>query len=195
MDRENAKAKKHIENKPQIQQQASHGVHQGAQNVLSGPKGGSAALNQNLDSFFKGKGLIIGEKVDHVAANQQLIRAEELRELIGLGQEEFFNIFEMVPQTPQDVYYGKVTAGVVKTAIVSTSDENIDRDVQTEDLGAEDKFNQAPEDIMISYEQTGSKSGAGGYKRKKKRENEALQLEKFMQRAGPVMEQVLEENE
>ena len=39
----------------------------------------------NLDSFAKSKGLIIGERVDHVAANQQLIRAEELRELVDLG--------------------------------------------------------------------------------------------------------------
>jgi len=33
------------------------------------------------------------------------------------------------------------------------------------------------------------------FQRKKKRENEALRIEKFMQRAGPVMEQVIEENE
>jgi hypothetical protein len=33
------------------------------------------------------------------------------------------------------------------------------------------------------------------YPRKKKRENEALNLEKFMARAGPVMERVIEENE
>jgi len=30
---------------------------------------------------------------------------------------------------------------------------------------------------------------------RKKKENEALNLEKFMQRAGPVIEGVLEENE
>ena len=30
---------------------------------------------------------------------------------------------------------------------------------------------------------------------RKKRENEALNLEKFMQRAGPVMENVIDENE
>lgn len=90
----------------------------------------------------------------------------------------------MVPQTPQDVYYSKVTTGVVKTAIVSTGDDNIDRDVQTEDLGAEDKWNQAPDDIMINYNK--GKNGPGS--RKKKRENEALNLERFMQRAGPVME-------
>ena len=44
--------------------------------------------------------LIAGEVVDHAAANQQATRAEELRELIQLEQEEFFNVFELVPQTP-----------------------------------------------------------------------------------------------
>lgn len=83
----------------------------------------------NLDSFAKSKGLIIGERVDHVAANQQLVRAEELRELVDLGHEEFFNMFEMVPQTPQDVYFAKLAAGSVKTAIVSCSDDFIDKDV------------------------------------------------------------------
>jgi hypothetical protein len=76
----------------------------------------------------------------------------------------------MVPQTPQDVYYSKVTTGVVKTAIISTNDDNITRDIQTEDLGEENKFNQAPEDIMVNY----NKSKGTGYQRKKKRENEAL---------------------
>jgi hypothetical protein len=106
-----------------------------------------------------------------------------LRELVDLGQEEFFNMFEMVPQTPQDVYFSKLTAGTVKTAIVSCSDDFVDRDIQTEDLGEENKFNQAPDDILINYNKT-----KGNYQRKKKRENDALNLEKFMQRAGPVME-------
>jgi len=30
---------------------------------------GSAVLASNLDSFAKSKGLIVGERVDHVAAN------------------------------------------------------------------------------------------------------------------------------
>lgn len=98
-------------------------------------------------------------------------------------------MFEMVPQTPQDVYFAKISAGVVKTAIVSCSDDLIDRDVQTEDLGEENKFNQAPDDILTNYNQD------KGFQRKKRNENEALQLEKFMQRAGPVMEKVIEETE
>jgi len=36
---------------------------------------------------------------------------------------------------------------------------------------------------------------AKGYQRKKRRENEALLLEKFMSRAGPLLESILEENE
>lgn len=60
-------------------------------------------------------------------------------------------MFEMVPQTPQDVYFAKLSAGTVKTAIISSSDDFIDKDVQTEDLGEEHKFNQAPEDILTNY--------------------------------------------
>ena len=57
------------------------------------------------------------------------------------------------------MYFSKLTTGVVKTAIVSTSDDNITRDIQTEDLGMENKFNQAPEDIMLNYNK--NKTGAG----------------------------------
>ena len=117
------------------------------------------------------------------------MRAEELRELVDLTHEEFFNMFEMVPQTPQDVYFAKISAGTVKAAIVSTNDDCVDRDIQTEDLGDESKFNQAPEDILANYSK-----GREGASRKKK-ENEALNLEKFMQRAGPVIVGVLEEND
>jgi hypothetical protein len=72
-------------------------------------------------------------------------------------------MFEMVPQTPQDVYFAKLTAGSVKTAIVSCSDDNITRDVQTEDLGEENKFNQAPEDILANYKNNKGRSTSGGY--------------------------------
>jgi hypothetical protein len=49
-----------------------------------------------------------------------------------------------------------------------------------------DKFNQAPEDEMYNYNRN-----KNVYQRKKKRDNEALNLEKFMGRAGPVMEMVI----
>ena len=37
--------------------------------------------------------------IDHEAADSQEVRAEELRELIVLGQEEHFDIFDMMPRT------------------------------------------------------------------------------------------------
>lgn len=79
------------------------------------------------------------------------MRAEELRELVELTQEEFFNVFEMVPQTSQDIYFNKLTAGTIKTAVVSSMDDYVDKDIQTEDAPMEDKFNQAPEDVMTNY--------------------------------------------
>jgi hypothetical protein len=81
--------------KPVTSVAPSGGVHTGH---AVGPKIQTATAH--LDSFAKNRGLVVGERVDHVAANQQLVRAEELRELVDLGQEEFFNMFEMVPQTP-----------------------------------------------------------------------------------------------
>jgi len=44
-----------------------------------------------------------------------------------------------------------LTTGVIKTSCISTADENVERDIQTEDLGEESKFNQAPEDMMVNY--------------------------------------------
>jgi len=41
---------------------------------------------------------------------------------------------------------------------------------------------------------SGNPNQKGGVQRRTKK-NEALQLEKFMSRAGPVMEQLLEEND
>jgi hypothetical protein len=58
-----------------------------------------------LESFTKQTVLIAGERVDHLAADRQKTRANELKELLQLDQEEFFNVFEMMPQTAQDIYF------------------------------------------------------------------------------------------
>ena len=84
-------------------------------------------------------------------------------------------MLELVPQTPQDVYFAKLAAGTVKTAIISSSDDFIDKDVQTEDLGEEDKHNQAPEDMLENYKRPNQTQSS-----RKKKENEALNLEKFI---------------
>lgn len=74
---------------------------------------------------------------------------------------------------------------------MSSSDENVDRDVQTEDLGQEDKWNQAPQDEMSNT----YKPAQGVSVTQKRATNEAMQLEKFVGRAAPVLEQLLSENQ
>ena len=85
--------------------------------------------SSNLEGFSKQKGLIVGERVDHVAANRQIVRAKELKEILQLSEEEHFNLFEMVPQSQQDIYFSKLQSGSIKTAIVSTNDDKMDRDI------------------------------------------------------------------
>ena len=55
----------------------------------------------------------------------------------------------MVPQTAQDIYFNKLSSGVLRTAVTSCADEMVEKDVQTEDMGQEDKAQQAPEDQLI----------------------------------------------
>ena len=68
-------------------------------------------------------------------------------------------------------------------------DDYVDQDSQTEEIGSINKFNQAPDDMMINYNRD-----KNTYVRKKKRDNEALNLEKFVNKAGPVIEKLVEEN-
>ena len=58
-------------------------------------------------------------------------------------------MFELVPQTPNDIYYDKLAAGTVKTALVSTRDELQDMDTQTEALDQQDAQMQAPDDLFV----------------------------------------------
>ena len=97
----------------------------------------------------------------------------------------------MIPRTAQDVYDQKLLAGSHRLVLVQTGSEDVEQEAQTEELGAEDKYNQAPDDIMIAYKHDDDVSFVT---KKKNRENDALNLEKFMSRAGPVMEQCVEDN-
>jgi hypothetical protein len=45
-----------------------------------------------------------------------------------------------------DIYFNKLSAGILKTAVTSWAEDMVDRDIQTEDLGMEHKTQQAPED-------------------------------------------------
>ena len=79
LDKENQKAVKHAQVKPPSMPSLNNPLVGGVgSHAGGGPKmqlgsvlGSNHPLGaSNLDSFAKAKGLIIGEKVDHVAANQ-----------------------------------------------------------------------------------------------------------------------------
>lgn len=55
-------------------------------------------------------------------------------------------MFEMVPQTPQDIYRNKLQSEVIKTQLVATNDEMIDQEVQTDDAGSVSVGTQKPEE-------------------------------------------------
>ena len=122
----------------------------------SNPKANPLSKQDNLDSFSKQKTLVVGERINHQAANRQVERAKELREFIQLSEEEHFNLFELVPQTKLDRYFDKLQTGSLKTAFISTKDDNVDRDIQTEDLGMTEKYNQYPDDVYQSYNTEGN---------------------------------------
>ena len=61
--------------------------------------GRDSSAMRHEQQFVKQTVLIAGDNVDHEAANDQEGRAEELKELIRLGQDEFFDVFEMAPRT------------------------------------------------------------------------------------------------
>ena len=86
--------------------------------VAAPPPQMSLEDQKNLKAFAKQAVLRAGPVVDYEATNNQETRAHELKELIGLGQEEFFDIFEMVPRTEMDVYDQKLLAGTHKLALV-----------------------------------------------------------------------------
>lgn len=98
----------------------------------------------------------------------------------------------MIPRTENDVYDQKLLAGTHKLALIQTGSDNVEQETQTEDLGAQDKWNQAPDDLMVIYKQDDESISL--VTKKQKKDNDALNLEKFMSRAGPVMEQCVEEN-
>lgn len=79
MAKEKAKAQKFSE------QQISRKIEAPKENKLASMgqrQGNPLNLQKNLDGFAKQKGIVIGERVDNRAAEQQQRRAKELRDLI-----------------------------------------------------------------------------------------------------------------
>lgn len=54
-------------------------------------------------------------------------------------------MFEMVPQTPMDIYRNKMQSDVIKSQLTSTHDEMVEQTTQTEHNGTTDSGAQVPD--------------------------------------------------
>lgn len=72
---------------------------------------GPNKLNQAAGGFAKSKGIILTRQVDQSAANEQEVRAEQLREMITLETSD--HTFSLQSQTPFDLYYEKLNTGKI----------------------------------------------------------------------------------
>ena len=43
-------------------------------------------------------------------------------------------MFEMIPQSGMDIYYSKLQSGDIKAAMVSTNDEKVEKETETDDF-------------------------------------------------------------
>lgn len=93
-------------------------------NVLAGPSG-DARASKNLDGFVQNKGLVIGTQVNYGAKDRQQQRAEELRDMLQLAEAESFNLFEMAPKLPMDLYQERLAAGAVNIGVTSIADDQM----------------------------------------------------------------------
>ena len=159
MEREKKKADKFRER----QQEALVTESTSKSKKIGDPRHNPLIKDKNLDPFIRERAFVINEQNDSVAVNRQQVRAKELRDLIQLSQEEQFNMFEMVPQTPQDIYRSKLQAEVIKTQVAATNDEMIDQEVQTDDpgsvsVGTQKPEEQNPKELLARYEEHQKKS-------------------------------------
>lgn len=131
--------------------------------------------------FVQTRGLVVNKKkVDKGAANKQLERIEALKEIIQIDFEEFDNQLNIKPQTKRDLYFNRLQTFQIQNEMVSTSDDYISKDAQTE------KTEQ--ESIAVQYPQHTSESTPGSNASK------SHDLAGFINRVAPVVERVLEEN-
>ncbi|XP_006815867.1 cytoplasmic dynein 2 intermediate chain 1-like [Saccoglossus kowalevskii] len=144
--------------------------------------------------------------VNFVAATQRVIsdkvssktkkRGKELMRLIDLDIASF-DMFDLPPLKEYELYIKNFGRSDTRQAYVQCNEDNIDRDIQTEDIEYRQKWTQYPADDMI-----GCGGGDGDtiddeeeaiYTAKKK-DIDSVRLVNFLQNSGQVVSVLLEEN-
>jgi hypothetical protein len=104
-----------------------------------------------------------------------------------LSEQEHFNLFDLQPMTQQDIYFNKLQAGSIKTAIIGTIEGKTDRDIQTEAPETNDVFCNAPNDFLVNYQNQGNFL--------KQQQYDSFVLNLFVENTFPPMLKLVKENQ
>jgi hypothetical protein len=75
--------------------------------------------------------------------------------LVQLTEQDSFNLFEIAPKEPMDLYQERLAGGSIKIGVTSVMDEMVPQEIQTEEPVMADKFNQYPDDQYHNYRDEG----------------------------------------
>lgn len=117
-------------------------------------------------------------KVDVKQVKVQEKRTKDLLDIIE-REKESFNLFEMLPMSKYDNMIDKLGRGVVKNSGTQYNDDRVEKDIQTEEIECKSVDSQWPQDFGKIDESKILPS---------------FSLNKFMRRALPVVETLLEDN-
>lgn len=163
-------------------------------------------LGQRLDiqkkdqesGFAAQKKIVVAKqevRIDSEAENKQFPRAENLREILHLDTQEFDNCFSLQPQTPNDLYFDKLKTHQIQSVPVQSNDDNVDREIGTDEIETAEAFNQYPEDVGTNYwKMKKQELGQTHYDEQENKQKAASNLEKLLTQATPVFDEVLTEN-
>lgn len=181
------KALKH-ENRKAMKFQAKNKVQNDSLNAAATSNGFENGNSHSRDNskprlktpeggFAKSRGIVMNKrKINYETSNKQYERVDNLVNLVQLEFEEFDNQLNLKPQTAHDQYFNKLQTFKIHNEMIQSNDDNIERDIQTDEIEQTTLAMQCPEDLFET----------------KKSVNQ--DLDGFISRVTPVMEMVLEEN-
>ncbi len=149
----------------------------------SKPEGTKAAVASYTKAI-----LIPSQKpLDQAAKAEQERRLERIRGTVELSEEVIEPLFEMKPEGKQDRYFTRLAKGAICSILSQTHDDAISMEVQTEpmyrgsviDRETQEAGQTAPLDYGREFGETG-----------KKREHDEAEIERFVDRMLPLIENI-----
>ncbi|XP_053408789.1 cytoplasmic dynein 2 intermediate chain 1-like isoform X3 [Mercenaria mercenaria] len=136
--------------------------------------------------------------VSRKTASKTMQRGKDLLKMLELDYASF-DILDLPPVNEYDLYIRAFGSSDTRQAYVQTNDDNIDRDIQTEEIDARQKWTQhPPEDFNGCGRGDGEKDiedadAEEESQSKYNREQDLSRLNRFLEKAGQVIAILLEE--